>query len=76
MDTQGSLTHIAMIFKFGDVSGPRASNWPRARCLVRGLGLKDRIRMKGQGGGVGAWMKGDQAGAWARGALVLRPKVN
>ena len=24
MDTQGSLTHIAAIFKFGDVSGPRA----------------------------------------------------
>ena len=24
MDTQGSLTHIAVIFKFGDVSGPRA----------------------------------------------------
>ena len=24
MDTQGSLTHIAVIFKFRDVSGPRA----------------------------------------------------
>ena len=24
IDTQGSLTHIAAIFKFGDVSGPRA----------------------------------------------------
>ena len=24
IDTQGSVTHIAMIFKFGDVSGPRA----------------------------------------------------
>ena len=24
MDTQGSLTHITVIFKFGDVSGPRA----------------------------------------------------
>ena len=29
MDTQGSLTHIAMIFKFGDVSGPRAKKWPK-----------------------------------------------
>ena len=24
IDTQGSVTHIATIFKFGDVSGPRA----------------------------------------------------
>ena len=24
MDTRGSLTHIAAVFKFGDVSGPRA----------------------------------------------------
>ena len=29
MDTQGSLTHIATIFKFGDVSGPRAKKWPK-----------------------------------------------
>ena len=29
MDTQGSLTHIAAIFKFGDVSGPRAKRWPK-----------------------------------------------
>ena len=29
MDTQGSLTHIAAIFKFGDVSGPRAKKWPK-----------------------------------------------
>ena len=29
MDTQGSLTHIAEIFKFGDVSGPRATKWPK-----------------------------------------------
>ena len=29
MDTQGSLTHIAVIFKFGDVSGPRAKKWPK-----------------------------------------------
>ena len=29
MDTQGSVTHIAAIFKFGDVSGPRAKIWPK-----------------------------------------------
>ena len=34
MDTQGSLTHIATIFKFGDVSGPRAKKWPKVN---RGL---------------------------------------
>ena len=34
MDTQGSLTHIAAIFKFGDVSGPIAKNWPKVN---RGL---------------------------------------
>ena len=30
MDTQGSLTHIATIFKFRDVSGPRGKKWPKA----------------------------------------------
>ena len=34
MDTQWSLTHIAAIFKFGDVSGPRAKKWPKVN---RGL---------------------------------------
>ena len=29
IDTQGSVTHIAAIFKFGDVSGPRAKKWPK-----------------------------------------------
>ena len=29
MDTQGSVTHIAAIFKFGDVSGPWAKKWPK-----------------------------------------------
>ena len=29
IDTQGSLTHIAMVFKFGDVSGPRTKKWPK-----------------------------------------------
>ena len=29
IDTQGSLTHIVEIFKFGDVSGPRATKWPK-----------------------------------------------
>ena len=29
IDTQGSLTHIVAIFKFGNVSGPRATKWPK-----------------------------------------------
>ena len=29
IDTQGSLTHIVAIFKFGDVSEPRAKKWPK-----------------------------------------------
>ena len=29
IDTQGSLTHIVEIFKFGNVSGPRATKWPK-----------------------------------------------
>ena len=29
IDTQGSVTHIGTIFKFGDVSGPRAKKWPK-----------------------------------------------
>ena len=29
IDTQGSLTHIAAIFKFWDVSGPRAEKWAK-----------------------------------------------
>ena len=29
IDTQGSLTHIAIIFKFGDVSGPRGKKRPK-----------------------------------------------
>ena len=29
MDIQGSVTHIAAIFKFGDVNGPRAKKWPK-----------------------------------------------
>ena len=29
IDTQGSVTHIAVIFKFGDVSGPREKKWPK-----------------------------------------------
>ena len=34
MDTQGSVTHIAVIFKFRDVSGPRAKKLPKVN---RGL---------------------------------------
>ena len=30
MDTQGSQTHIATIFKFRDVSGPRGKKLPKA----------------------------------------------
>ena len=29
MDTQGSLAHIAAIFKFADVTGPRAKKWSK-----------------------------------------------
>ena len=35
MDTQGSVTHIAAIFKFGDVSGPRAKKWPKVNCRLK-----------------------------------------
>ena len=35
MDTQGSVTHIAVIFKFGDVSGPRAKKWPKLNCRLK-----------------------------------------
>ena len=35
IDTQGSLTHIATIFKFGDVSGPRAKKWPKVNCRLK-----------------------------------------
>ena len=38
----------------------------KGKGVGRDLGLKDRIRMKGQCGGVGAWVKGGQAGVWAR----------
>ena len=74
MDTQGSLTHIVKIFKFGGVGGCRATKWPRARGWCRGLGLKDRSRVKEQrGGGLG---QGGGEIAWFKGALVLGPKVN
>ena len=36
IDTQGSVTHMVEIFKFGDVSGPRAKKWPKVN-----LGLKN-----------------------------------
>ena len=29
IDTEWSLTHIVKIFKFGNVSGPRAKKWPK-----------------------------------------------
>ena len=35
IDTQGSLTHIVEIFKFGNVSGPRATKWPKVNCLLK-----------------------------------------
>ena len=40
MDTQGSLTHIAVIFKFGDVSGPRAKKSPKVN---HGLKIVKRL---------------------------------
>ena len=35
MDTQGSLTHIAAIFKFRHVSGPRAKKWPKVNRALK-----------------------------------------
>ena len=35
MDTQGSLTNIAMIFKFGHVSGHRAKKGPKVNCWLK-----------------------------------------
>ena len=35
MDTQGCVTHIVEIFKFGDVSGPRATKWPKLKQLLK-----------------------------------------
>ena len=58
MDTQGSLTHIAAILKFGGVGGPRVTKWPRKKGWGQGLGQKDGTRVKGQWGGVGPWGKG------------------
>ena len=43
MDTQGSLTHIAAIFKFGDVSGPRAKKMTQSKLQIK--------RSKGSVGG-------------------------
>ena len=57
------------------MGGPRASKWPRARVWGRGLGLKDRIRMKGQGGGVGAWVKGVGQGLGQGGYWFCDPKL-
>ena len=72
MDTQGSLTHIVKIFKFGGVGGCRATKWPRARGWCRGLGLKDRSRVKGQrGGGLG---QGGGARAWVKGGTGFGAK--
>ena len=35
IDTQGSLTHIVEILKFGNVSGPRATKWPKVNRLLK-----------------------------------------
>ena len=35
MDTQGSLTHIATIFKFGDVSGPRGKKMTQSKSQIK-----------------------------------------
>ena len=34
-DTQGSLTHIVEIFNFRNVSGPRATKWPKLNCRLK-----------------------------------------
>ena len=34
IDTQESPTHIVEIFKFGDVTGPRATKWPKVNQLL------------------------------------------
>ena len=38
------------------------------------LGLKDSTRVKGQGGGVGAWVKMGRERAWVRGHWFCDPK--
>ena len=35
MDTQGSLTHIAAIFKFGDVSGPKGKKMTQSKSQIK-----------------------------------------
>ena len=35
IDTQGSLTHIVEIFKFGNVSSPRATKLPKVNCQLK-----------------------------------------
>ena len=35
IDTQGCLTHIIKIFKFGNVSGSRAKKWPKVNCGLK-----------------------------------------
>ena len=35
IDAQGSLTHIVEIFNFADVSGPRATKWPKLNRLLK-----------------------------------------
>ena len=35
IDTQGFLTHIVEISKFGNVSGPRATKWPKVNYLLK-----------------------------------------
>ena len=35
IDTQGSLTHIVEIFKFGNVGGPRGTKWPKLNRILK-----------------------------------------
>ena len=63
------------IFKFGGVGGPRATKWLRARGWGRGLGLKDRTRVKEQGCGVGAWVNGVGQGLGQGGHWFCDPKL-
>ena len=69
MDTQGSATHIVDIFKFGHVSGPRATKWPKENwisilhvCGTTFLGGKDSQKLiwidtQGSGGHITQLLK-------------------
>ena len=62
MDTQGSVTHIAVIFKLGDVSGSSAKKRPKVNCglkpalvYVKIIGTFVCGTEPGGRGGAGGW---------------------